>query len=65
MIRLNRKRIIKLGGSLIISLPKVWLNQHRLNEDTLVELKMSNEEDGCKLILEPIKNVSNKTDETT
>ena len=55
------RKIFKSGNSLVISLPKEYLQQLELNEGSEIEFSVA--EDGNRLILEPSTKIVTDIDE--
>ena len=61
-LKLTNRKTIRIGNSVLLTLPPEWIIYHQLKGRDLLELQITDDEAGRLLILKPIKDVSSKTD---
>ena len=64
-LKLDNRRVVKMGNSLMLTLPPTWTTHHKLTEKDLLEITITDDEQGRLLILKPLKHVQDKTDTAT
>lgn len=52
---LEPRKILGINYSLLITLPKVWLDYHNLKKKDKVTITMTDDDQGRYLILKPLK----------
>lgn len=57
-MKLESKRPLAIGYSLLLTLPKMWTNYHRLSKKDRIELEITDDGDGRALVLRPMKKLN-------